>query len=121
MTFRQKMRALRCLIHIWMEQQNIEDEMFYAFYPPDDLPDMYHRAQSQTYWERLEWALEKLEGFASHFGAEFYGIPRNTGTVTMEKMEWEVPAHYDFARELVQPFGAGQKNSWRIVEPATQK
>ena len=61
MTFRQKMRALRCLIHIWMEQQNIEDEMFYAFYPPDDLPDMYHRAQSQTYWERLEWALEKLE------------------------------------------------------------
>ncbi len=66
-------------------------------------------------------ALEKLEGFASHFGADFYGLPHNVGTVILEKMEWEVPARYDFAAERIKPLGAGQKLTWRLVEGANQK
>lgn len=40
-------------------------------------------------------ALDKLEGFASFYGADFYGLPRNTDTVTLEKSTWQVPAISD--------------------------
>jgi dihydroorotase len=39
-------------------------------------------------------ALDKLEAFASHFGADFYGLPRNKGTITLEKRDWQVPDSY---------------------------
>ena len=61
-------------------------------------------------------ALDKLEGFASHYGADFYGLPRNTGTVTLEKTDWEVPAEYPFGAETVVPLRAGQKVSWRFAD-----
>jgi dihydroorotase len=63
-------------------------------------------------------ALDKLEGFASHFGADFYGLPRNTGTVTLEKSEWTVPDNYSFGADTVVPLRAGQKIRWRFVTPA---
>ena len=60
-------------------------------------------------------ALDKLEGFASHFGADFYGLPRNKGTVKLERAEWEVPAEYPFGAETVVPLRAGQKLGWRFA------
>jgi len=59
-------------------------------------------------------ALDKLEAFAGHFGADFYGLPRNKGTVTLEKREWEVPAEYPFGDAKVVPLRAGLKLAWRF-------
>jgi dihydroorotase len=61
-------------------------------------------------------ALEKLEGFASFYGADFYGLPRNGGTVRLERGEWEVPDAYGFAGEDVEPLGAGQVLKWKLGE-----
>ena len=63
-------------------------------------------------------ALDKLEGFASHFGADFYGLPRNSGTITLERGEWSVPESYPLGAETVVPLRAGQKIRWRLVTPA---
>jgi dihydroorotase len=60
-------------------------------------------------------ALDKLEGFASHFGADFYGLPRNTGRVRLERVEWEVPAEYPFGGTTVVPLRAGEKVGWRFA------
>jgi dihydroorotase len=67
-------------------------------------------------------ALPKLEGFASEFGADFYGLPRNSETVTLIKEEWDVPPHYPFgAAEPGRPMGqlvplrAGERMTWRIA------
>ena len=60
-------------------------------------------------------ALDRLEGFASHHGADFYGLPRNTGQVTLEKVEWQVPEEYPFGAETVVPLRAGQAIGWRLA------
>ena len=60
-------------------------------------------------------ALDKLEGFASHFGADFYGLARNTGRVKLERVAWEVPAEYPFGDTTVVPLRAGQKVGWRLA------
>ena len=57
-------------------------------------------------------ALEKLEGFASHHGADFYGVPRNTTTVTLRKNAWKVPDHYTLGSERLIPFHAGETLNW---------
>ena len=74
-------------------------------------------AALELYAEAFEAAdaLDKLEGFASHFGADFYGLPRNKGTVRLERAEWEVPAEYPFGAETVVPMRAGQKLGWRFA------
>jgi dihydroorotase len=74
-------------------------------------------AALELYAEAFEeaHALGKLEGFASHFGAAFYGLPRNAGTVTLEKAEWEVPAEYPFGSGTVVPLRAGLKLRWRCT------
>ena len=74
-------------------------------------------AALELYAEAFEaaGALDKLEGFASHHGADFYGLPRNTGRVTLEKTEWVVPEEYPFGRETVVPLRAGQKLGWRLA------
>jgi dihydroorotase len=59
--------------------------------------------------------LDKLEGFASHFGADFYGLPRNKGTITLEKREWVVPGEYPFGHETVVPLRAGEKVAWKLA------
>jgi dihydroorotase len=58
-------------------------------------------------------ALDKLEGFASHFGADFYQLPRNKETVTLRKERWEVPAHYTLGDSQVVPLVAGEALSWK--------
>lgn len=60
-------------------------------------------------------ALDKLEGFASHFGADFYGLPRNQNKITLQKLSWEVPASYEFGDEKLIPLRAGEQISWQLV------
>ena len=58
-------------------------------------------------------ALDKLEGFASFFGADFYGLPRNTDTITLEKTDWQVPDSYTFAQQKLIPLRAGETIHWK--------
>jgi dihydroorotase len=60
-------------------------------------------------------ALEKLEGFASLHGADFYGVPRNSATVRLVKEPWEVPASYPFDTDELVPLRAGERISWRLA------
>ena len=59
-------------------------------------------------------ALDKLEAFASHHGADFYGLPRNTETVTLIKQSWEIPNDYPFAEQTIVPLLSGEKLSWQL-------
>ena len=59
-------------------------------------------------------ALDRLEGFASHFGADFYGLPRNTATLTLEKTDWQVPDSYPLGDTSVVPLFAGEILHWRV-------
>lgn len=59
-------------------------------------------------------ALDKLEAFASFNGADFYGLPRNTDTITLEKTEWVVPADYPFGEEKIIPLHAGETERWKM-------
>ena len=60
-------------------------------------------------------ALDKLEGFASFYGADFYGLPRNSDTITLEKSDWQVPDSYTFANEKLIPLRAGEMIHWKRV------
>lgn len=59
-------------------------------------------------------ALDKLEGFASFFGADFYGLPRNSGRVTLRKEEWTVPEEVAFGDAVVKPLKAGEALAWHL-------
>ena len=59
-------------------------------------------------------ALDKLEGFASFFGADFYGLPRNQETVTLIKNSWQVPGEIPFAEQTLVPFFAGESLQWTL-------
>lgn len=59
-------------------------------------------------------ALDKLEGFASLHGPDFYRLPRNTGTVTLVKEAWGVPAALPFGPTSVVPIRAGQEIRWKV-------
>jgi len=73
-------------------------------------------AAIELYAEAFDMAnkIEMLEGFASHFGADFYGLPRNIETITLEKTPWQIPESYDFSSSTVIPFYAGKELSWRL-------
>ncbi len=60
-------------------------------------------------------ALDKLEGFASFHGADFYGLPRNTRTLTLRKAAWTLPASYPMGDQVVIPFRAGQHVRWQVA------
>lgn len=60
-------------------------------------------------------ALDKLEGFASWFGADFYGMPRNTGTLTLVHDPWRVPTSMPFGDDTLVPMRAGAVVEWRIA------
>lgn len=62
-------------------------------------------------------ALERLEAFAAFHGADFYGLARNRGRVTLVQEPWEVPAHYPFGADVLVPFGAGERLAWRLMPP----
>ena len=53
-------------------------------------------------------ALDKLEGFASHHGPDFYGLPRNESTVTLVREESRIAEHHPVADQVVVPLWAGQ-------------
>jgi len=59
-------------------------------------------------------ALDKLDAFASHFGADFYGLPRNQETITLEKQDWQVPDSYPLGESEVVPLFAGETLHWRV-------
>jgi dihydroorotase len=60
-------------------------------------------------------ALDKLEGFASVFGAQFYGLPLNRGTITLERSEWRIAERLAFGTEELVPLRAGETLSWKLV------
>ena len=60
-------------------------------------------------------ALDKLEGFASVFGARFYGLPVNTQTVTLARQEWTVPQRLKFGDQELVPLRAGEKLPWKLL------
>jgi dihydroorotase len=66
-------------------------------------------------------ALDKLEGFAALHGADFYGLPRNPGTLTLVREPWEVPGHYPFGADELVPLRAGERIAWRLKPAAGQR
>ncbi len=64
-------------------------------------------------FERAD-ALDKLEGFASFYGADFYRLPRNSGTVTLEKTAWKVPSAYGEAGLSITPLKANEELAWKL-------
>ncbi|MDD2811635.1 dihydroorotase [Rhodoferax sp.] len=60
-------------------------------------------------------ALDRLEAFASFHGADFYGLPRNTGTLTLRRESWTPPESYPFGEALLKPLGGGEPLPWRVV------
>jgi dihydroorotase len=59
-------------------------------------------------------ALDKLEAFASFYGADYYGLPRNTQQITLRKEEWQVPASVGFGEHRLVPLRAGEKMCWKL-------
>ena len=59
--------------------------------------------------------IEMLEGFASHHGPDFYGLKRNTESITLEKKSWIVPESYKLANSEIVPFFGGRSLSWRLL------
>lgn len=59
-------------------------------------------------------ALDKLEAFASFNGADFYGLPRNTDTITLVKESWQVPASYPYDGDVLVPMRAGSDIAWSV-------
>lgn len=60
-------------------------------------------------------ALDKLEAFASFHGADFYGLPRNTGTLTLQREHWTIPEQMAFGSSTIVPLRAGEALAWRTV------
>jgi len=60
-------------------------------------------------------AIDKLEGFASIFGPNFYGLPRNADRITLVKEVWNVPRELPFHRDKLVPFRAGGTVGWRML------
>jgi len=63
----------------------------------------------------MENALDKLEAFASFYGADFYGLRRNTDQITLVKEAWIVPESMAFASDVLVPLRAGQSVAWRMA------
>ena len=58
-------------------------------------------------------ALDRLEGFASFFGPDFYDLPRNTAQITLQKQEWTVPEQVPFGEAMLKPLKGGERVAWR--------
>lgn len=101
------------------------------FLGTDSAPHMKHAKESAcgcagcySAWSAIELyaqvfedlgALDKLEGFASHFGPDFYGLERNSGTITLVKENWQVPDQITLPNaEDIVPFYAGQTLNWKL-------
>ena len=60
-------------------------------------------------------ALHKLEAFASFNGADFYGLPRNQGSITLTRESWMPPVSYPFGEAELKPLRSGETLAWRLV------
>ncbi len=102
------------------------------FLGTDSAPHEKHRKESScgcagcySAWSAIELyakvfddlnCLEKLEGFASHYGADFYGLPRNSDTITLIKESWTVPEEIALPDgHSIVPFFAGQTLQWQLA------
>jgi dihydroorotase len=63
-------------------------------------------------------ALDRLEAFASYHGADYYGMSRNVGTLTLVRDDWTVPPVYSFGDAEVVPLRSGETIRWRVAEGA---
>jgi dihydroorotase len=74
-------------------------------------------AAIEFYAEAFESAgrLDRLEGFASHFGADFYGLPRHTERITLLKEPWTAPDTLAFGDGALVPYRAGEPVAWRLA------
>ncbi len=74
----------------------------------------------ELYAEAFEQAgrLDRLQGFASEFGAHFYGLQLNEEHITLLREEWTVPASYDFGGAQIVPFRAGEPIRWKLSRTA---
>jgi dihydroorotase len=68
-----------------------------------------------TAFERVH-ALDRLEGFASFFGPDFYGLPRNAERITLERTTWSIPESVPFGGAELVPLDAGGTLAWRFAE-----
>ncbi|WP_428818694.1 dihydroorotase [Microbulbifer sp. MCCC 1A16149] len=71
----------------------------------------------ELYAEAFEQAgkLDRLEAFASEFGPNFYGLPRNTDTITLVREPWTLPSGLQMGTESLIPLAAGETLNWRLV------
>lgn len=60
-------------------------------------------------------ALDKLEAFASHFGPDFYNLPRNQDSITLVREPWTVPSSFEFGEQQLVPLRAGETLNWRVL------
>jgi len=74
-------------------------------------------AAMELYAEAFEaaGALDKLEGFASFHGPDFYGLPRNAGTVTLKRQAWRVPETVPFGEAELKPLRGGETLAWKLA------
>ena len=101
------------------------------FLGTDSAPHAKHRKESAcgcagcySAWSAIELyaqvfeelgALDKLEGFASHYGADFYRLPRNSGTITLTRETWQIPDEITLPDgSPIVPFFAGQQVNWKL-------
>lgn len=71
--------------------------------------ELYAQAFDQAH------ALDKLESFASFNGPAFYGLPRNTGTITLKRESWTLPAELPMGEATVVPLNGGESIDWKLV------
>ncbi len=72
----------------------------------------------ELYAEAFDTAgrLDRLEDFASHFGADFYGLPRNETTIELVREDWSPPSAYPAGDDYLVPFRAGQTIRWKLEQ-----
>jgi dihydroorotase len=73
-------------------------------------------AALELYAEAFEaaGALDRIEAFASFNGPAFYGLPRNTGTVTLRRQRWQLPETLPFGDATIKPLRAGETLNWKL-------
>lgn len=64
-----------------------------------------------------EDALDKLEGFSSFYGADFYGLPRNNSKITLIKETWQAASNYPYLDATIVPFRQETPLQWKLVTP----
>ena len=134
--------VLKRNIHQQALQQTVASASPKFFLGTDSAPHEKHNKESAcgcagcySAWSAIELyaqifdqldALDKLEGFASHYGPDFYGLPRNSGTITLQQEAWQVPQVMHLPKtgadtnneqqNTIVPFYAGQTLQWKLAK-----